>query len=713
VGRAVFTGRLNLAGAAGAADDITFSGGATVTGFRMEGMVADTASVQGDLRLRRGDLSASASLRVDSLRALSNVFHAEADIGMEDGVITIDTLMLAGSGDRLYTAGIMVEQGDSTFFTVSDIRAKHSKLRIVSGGYLSGFAFERGIVLDTLWIDPPVGELEMSGRLETGLTSVDARVRDFDLSSFSTFSGLPAGMSGVGNFTLSYISDSTGLSGDFNGTISDPAYGQFSMDSITVSAGIHRGDLDIDGVYAWRNGVRSGLQLRADDVWAGTSLDLMWDKIQWLELEVNDLTDWLFYVLPLPVRTMGASVSARVEYQRHENDYTLEMQASARIRRLYITLLGIELPNVNFYLSYPDSSAEGYNARFTLGSGSEETGNFSSTLRADIPSIFPLDLRDYDLSAQLTEMEIAIPGIGAVLASGGVSAQGSGLKERPVLQGKVQIIEGAVGVPQPVSASSSGGSGEMPFDLAIDVSGTGDLWFRTSFADIELAMNLRIFTLERKPTVNGSVSAVRGRITLLQRDFQISEGTVTIIQGTPPIMRLNVTAETTVRSAVSRQEYHIVVHITGTAENPEINLSGTGPGGSVSQEDILTLLAAGLTYGEMQQLNSSAIRSEVESVAQSMLGSLLARNIRHEIGLDTFEISPELMADTTSLVLNVGKYVLPDLYVSYKDDVFSDDPGTVSAQYLFSSDFYVEGSTRTTVHGNQEPTLELHYTIRY
>jgi len=135
--------------------------------------------------------------------------------------------------------------------------------------------------------------------------------------------------------------------------------------------------------------------------------------------------------------------------------------------------------------------------------------------------------------------------------------------------------------------------------------------------------------------------------------------------------------------------------------------------GQIAQEDILTLLAAGLTYSEMQQMNSSAIRSEVEDVAQSMLGSLLARNLRHEIGLDTFEISPELLSDTTSLVLNVGKYVLPDLYVSYKGDVFSADPGTFSAQYLFSSDLYIEGTTRTTIHGYLEPTLELHYTIRY
>jgi len=298
---------------------------------------------------------------------------------------------------------------------------------------------------------------------------------------------------------------------------------------------------NVNGIYAWNDGVRSGLQMKARDIWAGTDVSLLFDKIQWLELEVNNIGDWLFYVLPSPVKTMGASVSARIEYERFNSDYTFEIQASARINRLYITVLGIELPNVNFYMNYPDSTERGYNARLTLGSGSENTGNFSSSSQAEIVSLFPFELGNYNLSSTLSDMEIAIPGMGAVICSGTLSSNANGLEERPVLSGQIQILQGAVGIPQPVSTTSSGGSGELPFDLSIDVAGTGDLWFRTNFADIEMALKLRIFTLERKPTVNGYVSAVRGRITLLQRDFQIVEGRVNIIQGNPPVMQLNVT----------------------------------------------------------------------------------------------------------------------------------------------------------------------------
>lgn len=693
--------------------DLSFRGTVDAIDLATEGVSADTSFIDGSFTMSGRSRSLEATLAMNSLRIGSEALNLQAEVQMDGNEITVDGLTLAGSGERLYTADLQISLGDTTFARVRNIRATHSKLRLITEGEFSAFSTNGTFVLDTLRLDPPVGSLAASGMMDGERVGLRADVYNFDLTSFSTFSGLPEEMSGVGNFNLSYSRDTTGVKGSLTGRITAPAYGQFSMDSITIDVSTDDDSLWVNGIYAWRNQVRSGLQMRAGNLWDGSVPLVLAQRIQWLEVEVNNISDWLFYVLPLPVRTMGASVSARVEYQRYNGDYQLEMQASARISRLYITVLGIELPNVNFYLNYPDTTAAGYDTRFTLGSGSPETGNFSSTWRGDIVSLFPLQMGEFSVRADLSEMQIVIPGIGGVICSGELSMEENGLDRRPLLSGKLRILEGAVGIPQPVAASSSNGSGDMPFDLSIDVSGTSDIWFRTSFADIEMALKLRIFTLERKPTVNGTVSAVRGRITLLQRDFQIIRGTVNIIQGHPPTMQLNVEGQTVVRSAMSRREYVITVLIQGDAENPEITLTGFGPEGQIAQEDILTLLAAGLTYGEMQQMNSSAIRSEVETVAQTMLGSLLARNIRHEIGLDTFEISPELLSDSTSLVLNVGKYVLPDLYVSYKDDVFSGDPGTVSAQYLFSSDLYVEGSSRTTIHGNLEPTIELHYTIRY
>ncbi len=659
-----------------------------------------------------GGMTAEVELFLDSLRTASMAFSSYSRARFERGGLFVDELVFKGPGGKSYSAVGNVRFGDTTIVEVSDLDFVHSKLKLVNDGFVRVRTTEGLVILDTLWIDPPVGVVSVSGMMDGDDFSCTAHVGKLDLASMRAVLGLSAEMSGVGDFTLSFSGKGGKVEGVLQGDIVSPTYGRFSMDSLTVGVSSTENLLFIDGIYVWHDGMRSGLRMKIRDVWTAGGLAELRDRVEWLELEINDIGDWLFYLLPLPMRTIGASVSARAEYDRSAAD-PFQIQASARIARLYVTILGIELPNINFYLNYPDSSTNKYNTRFTLGAGSVDTGNFSCDWRARVRGLMPMEVGDYRIRMTMNDMKMAIPGIGVVVCSGNLRSEGCGFEDRPLLSGKLVLHEGVVGIPQPVSAPGEGGSGEMPFDLSIDVVGTGDMWFRTNFADIEMAMKLRIFTLERKPTVNGTVSVVRGSITLLQRDFRITRGTVHVIQGDPPSMQLDVEASTRIRSAMTHQEYTIVVYIRGDAKNPEITLEGSGPDGSIAQEDVFTLLATGLTYGEMQQMNSSAIRSEVGNVAQTMLGGLLARNIRHEVGLDTFEIDPEFLSDTTSLVLNVGKYVMPNLYVSYKDDVFSGDPGTVSAQYLFGSDFYVAGSSRTAIHGNLEPTIELHYTIRY
>ncbi len=299
---------------AGISSGVSFDGSIEVLDFVAEEVSADSVSVEGTFSMAGRNLTADASLLIDSLRVLSDVFHTTADIKLDTDEIRINGLTFTGSYDRIYTAEIEVGIGDSTFFNIEEIRATHSKLRVITSGGLSGSAENGTIILDTLWLDPPVGDFAMSGILSAEKTEIQADIVNFDLSSFSTFSGLPADMSGVGTFRISYLKDTTGVQGSLTGHISDPVYGQFRMDSITIDVSAENNEFNVNGIYAWHNDVRSGLQMKARDIWAGTDTAPLFDKIQWFELEVNNIGDWLFYILPSPVKTMGASVSARIEY---------------------------------------------------------------------------------------------------------------------------------------------------------------------------------------------------------------------------------------------------------------------------------------------------------------------------------------------------------------------------------------------------------------
>ncbi len=717
LGEAGFRGDFGVSGLSSPAPDISAEGDIILAGLEAGPVAADSASLSGTYRLEGGVPGAEAELVVDSLRALDRAFRVSAGLSVEEGVAMLEGLRVTAPGDRVYTADATITLPPGPTLDLSDIRASHSKLRVLTGGSLSASLEEGEVRLDTLWLDPPVGLLGMSGSFDPAGEGARLRMRvdDVDLSSLGALLDLPSSLAGKGSFRLVFSSSPSGVSGSLEGHVSDPSYGRFSMDSITVDVSADDSGIRLEGLYAWRGGTRSGMQLRVDAPPGGLLAGEGEMTLAWVEMEANDLGDWLFYALPVPIRTMGASVSARMEYDRNGGGEPLfEVQASARIEKLYVTALGLELPRLNLYLSYPDTARTGYNARLTLGAGDGEAGSLSSTWLAMVESIRPLSVGDYDISLEMEQMQLALTGLGAVLADGSLASSGSGLSERPMVRGNIVLTDGVFGMPTGGGGGGNGGGeAELPFDMAINVSATGGLWFRSNFADIELATKLRIITIERQPTVNGYVSAVRGTISMLQREFRITDGRVELIQGIPPQLMLDVTAETTVRSLMDRSTYDITVRITGDAESPDIDLTGTGPAGPLAQEDILTLLSVGVTYGEMQQLNTAALREQVEGVAQSVVGSLIARNVRAEVGLDTFELTPELFSDTTSLVVNVGKYVLPNLYLSYKGDVFSTSPGTFSAQYLFSTDLFLEASTRSTLHGDLEPTLELHYTFRY
>ncbi|MBD3277649.1 MAG: hypothetical protein GF388_05055, partial [Candidatus Aegiribacteria sp.] len=200
--------------------ELSLEGTATLEGLSADGVEADSASLDGTFSVVRGESSAEAAMLVDSLRFASDAFHVTSDVTLEGSNLNVENLALQGSRDRIYSAEAQVVMGDTTFLDVIDLRASHSKLRVVTDGVVSAYATEGLVVIDTLWIDPPVGDLSMSGELGSNVSRINANIYNIDLSSFSTFSGLPADMSGTGNFTLSWNSDSSGAYGSLAGEIS-------------------------------------------------------------------------------------------------------------------------------------------------------------------------------------------------------------------------------------------------------------------------------------------------------------------------------------------------------------------------------------------------------------------------------------------------------------------------------------------------------------
>jgi hypothetical protein len=704
-------GTLSLSSASIAGDETGGGPAASLSGLYWEG--SGRISEGGIPRLD-GDL------RADSIRIADMNLAFETGVSLHGDTLLLPDLVIRDSRDVNIHAEAAVVLGDRPALHVSGMRIGiGTKLKITSDGELALRVAGDSLMVDTLWLEPPVGLLTASGRLGPGDESViRLGLDDIDMSALMNVLQVRDDLSGIGDLTVDVSTGRQSLSADIQGTVRGPSYGKWThCDSLTVDISVTESDLNLNGLYVWYDGNRSGLQARIDDIWENGRISIRPRSLAWLELELNNLGDWLFFALPLPVKTSGAAISARVEYTRGTESAPpeLEVFATARIQRVFVTSLGMQFPDVTLYVQFPDTTTSRYNSRASLVSGTDLDGTFSIQLLANVVrELRDISVRDYQLNASLEHWRTIVLGSGEIELSGYLHSSGDNLSVRPEIQGRITVDRGVVSYsPGEGSSSSGGGSSELPFDLKVQLLSEHGLWFRSSMANIELSADLRILTQSRQLTASGTVQTVRGKVRLLQKDFDITHGSIEVRQGLPPEIHLDIHAVTTVRDVMSGENYEIEIVISGDPSNPQILLSGTGPAGVLAQEDVLSLLAVGLTYGELQQMDTSTIGSEFEFVAQSYVGQLLASHIRQEIGLDALEITPELLSDSTALTVRVGKYVLPDLYISYTGDFFSPDPGVISAQYYISRDFSVLGSMKSTLNGNQEPSIELHYTLRY
>lgn len=703
--------------ATGILPKMTLNSSVELSALDLEGTLIDYAKLSGSCDIDSSSLRADCSLLIDSIHVLSTAYRVSADAAVRGTQITVGNILATNSTDRITIDSVSVDMGPVSAFYLNNITATRSKLRMITQGSASGHLSAAQVRIDTLWIDPPVGYLGLSGAIGPGSDiDIDATLYQFDFTTLATLLTLPVNLSGVGDFDVSIQESGNGINGYIRGKILNPEYDLFRMDSLTVDVSVGQDSILINNIYCWRDSVQSEFRGKASGYFREDG-QFYFDEsnIDYFYMDAADIGDWLFYSLPLPFRTLNASVTAKAEYIKNSNSFMsgLTLNASADIDILFITALGASFPNVQLSLDYPDTTNADYNTKFTMNAGNADSGELSLSGGLEIQDLIPFTFGKYSFNAEMNSFEIPIVGMGTLVASGPLSSRGDTFQDRPRLFGDITIERSILGIPEFSENSSGGGTSELPFDFSIDVSCPGDVWVRSSYANIEVAMQLNIFTLDAKPAINGTISCVRGILTLYQRELSITDGTVTFVQGHPVQVNLNIRAESTVRSVMSREEYTVVVTVTGNAANPVILFSGIGPNGTLSPDDAMTLLSIGMTYGELQQINTTAFRTGVEGAAQTLIGSYLARNLRSMLGLDTFEIAPELLTDSTSLVVDAGKYVLPNLFLSYKIDVFSTAPGIASAQYMIMRNLFVEGSTRTTIYGEPEPTIELHYIFRY
>ena len=158
-----------------------------------------------------------------------------------------------------------------------------------------------------------------------------------------------------------------------------------------------------------------------------------------------------------------------------------------------------------------------------------------------------------------------------------------------------------------------------------------------------------------KPTADGTVHVPRGSFTALGRRFLIDDAKITETGGdiTDP--------ELDVKAVYDNPQAKVTIVVTGTAKNPQIDMSSNPP---MDQDQIAFFLATGRIQGRATQQGGGV---DLSGAATSVVGSILFGQVRKEladilpIDVITIDAGPKGVS-----AASIGKYIGDRIFIGYR-----------------------------------------------
>ncbi len=205
----------------------------------------------------------------------------------------------------------------------------------------------------------------------------------------------------------------------------------------------------------------------------------------------------------------------------------------------------------------------------------------------------------------------------------------------------------------------------------LKINANRNTWIKQSNMAVELSYALDISTKEQEPEIFGRIEILRGYYNLLGRRFNLKDSYIYFEGGKDLNPRLNIQIEYTFRTS-DREQKTLKIYVRGDTNQPIILFSLDE--NEIEESVAFSYIIYGrspeeLSAGEQSDLNSST------NIMASYLSGQLGGAMGNIIGVDEFEINS---ADNwQSASVRMGKYLSPDLYVSYEQRFGEDREGDI------------------------------------
>ena len=247
--------------------------------------------------------------------------------------------------------------------------------------------------------------------------------------------------------------------------------------------------------------------------------------------------------------------------------------------------------------------------------------------------------------------------------------------------------------------------GGSPVTVRIQVRTPGGVRVRGEDVEAMARANLDITLIRDQMSVTGVAEAVRGRVTLLDRRYDIMRGRAVFEGHMPPRPRLEV------RLAHQAEAATVYIDVEGTAEEPRIELAANPP--RYDRAQILSYVLGGNLSGGGADLT---VEERTAGVIGGLLSSRVEKLVKRTFPVDVLRVGLEEGAETIAF-LTVGKWIREDVFVAYRRRFGGPDPGEsineAQLEYQISESWMVEARVGNRLDEEGFGSLDVLWTQRF
>ncbi len=523
------------------------------------------------------------------------------------------------------------------------------------------------------------GRLRLEGEYRPDRTfSVAVRGRDLDGRRLVALAGLDKTVHGTIDFDFSASGPLADPAIDLSLDVSQLRYEQFTADGLELRAGYRDRNARLERLAIVRYGQESEITAEVGvDLGVGPGFGTLQDRPLTAEVVLRDIGTWVFLPMADLLSVYEGRVDVNVKAAGTPSKPLLSGSLTINQAKMVLRPLGMYLHNVQAAAHFnADSVVVDNVSGLTEGQGTIQLGGHLL-----LEKFIPTRMR-FDVVTQRSPIR-NIPFIEANVNSQ-ITIGGS--MDYIRIGGRAQVNSALISLPfAPAEEPPPPEGAQKPMDLDLAITGPNGIWLRNSDADIELKIdNLNVRMSQNLLFLSGRLEPLRGVYRFMDRTFDITEGYLSFTNAAVINPDLNLRAQATIFGSANAEEtsgqqrVEVYLTITGNALMPKLSFRSEPP---MDERDILSMVGAGVRVDEITEMD---IKGQVFSRGADYLAGMLAGRIQKDTGLDMLKFKTKAGAESKPQV-TLGKYVTPDVFVSYSQGFSSSLSNEFKAEYLFGT----------------------------